>query len=302
MRIIFAVRIAPVISEADVSHNGLFIGLWTEAEVSLGFVVACALCFPKLVQAKGIKIKKALTKASSPFSSFRGTVHSMSRKDPLPSEQTESDNPIQGQREQTDPARAPAQQERYYQQHAQSPPQAQLQQPTHVPVGHLHPNVYAQPVTASSSVYSQSPEPRHSGNRDRSASRDSSIRVAPLRVSMYGPDGRYLGARSPARQLSSSEERLQQSRELETREESFSRDYSITLPVPPKSPRRQSNHGVEERGASVQSPTRMTREGMTAEQLRAEVEMLQQFNFEMTRQSMESPRRSRPTSYALSHR
>jgi hypothetical protein len=63
-------KIAPVISIADVSHNGLFIGLWTEAEVSLGFIVACSLCLPKLVQVKGKRVRNALSYASSPWSSF----------------------------------------------------------------------------------------------------------------------------------------------------------------------------------------------------------------------------------------
>ncbi|PSN68617.1 hypothetical protein BS50DRAFT_548925, partial [Corynespora cassiicola Philippines] len=69
MRILFTVKIAPVISMSDVSHNGLFIGLWTEAEVALSFVVACALCIPRLIQAKGNKLKHAMSYASSPFSS-----------------------------------------------------------------------------------------------------------------------------------------------------------------------------------------------------------------------------------------
>ncbi|KAF1960427.1 hypothetical protein CC80DRAFT_293675 [Byssothecium circinans] len=81
MRIVFTVKIAPVYSEADVSHNALFIGLWTEAEVSLGFIVACALCLPKLIQAKGHRIKRAVSKASSPFPSLRsGTFTIGSRK------------------------------------------------------------------------------------------------------------------------------------------------------------------------------------------------------------------------------
>jgi hypothetical protein len=70
MRIVFTIKIAPVIGEADVSHNGLFIGLWTEAEVALGFIVACALCLPKLVQVKGKRVRSALSYASSPWSAL----------------------------------------------------------------------------------------------------------------------------------------------------------------------------------------------------------------------------------------
>jgi hypothetical protein len=79
MRIVFTVKIAPVITEADVSHNALFIGLWTEAECTLGFVVACALCLPKLIQAKGKKLKQAMSKASSPFASLRSNISNLSR-------------------------------------------------------------------------------------------------------------------------------------------------------------------------------------------------------------------------------
>jgi hypothetical protein len=79
MRIAFTLKIAPVISQADVSHNGLFIGLWTEAEVSLGFIVACSLCLPKLIQAKGRRLRNALSYASAPWSSLT----SKSRKSSL---------------------------------------------------------------------------------------------------------------------------------------------------------------------------------------------------------------------------
>jgi hypothetical protein len=184
MRIVFTVKIAPVIAEADVSHNGLFIGLWTEAEVSLGFIVACALCLPKLVQAKGSKLKRAMSKASSPFSSSRGTVHSVSRRDTVPSQMSMRckgaglQNLPCVQARQIHAVEAVAHKERYYRQ----PSQQQM----HTLAGHLQPGTYAQSVAAGSSVYSQSPEPRRPNIRDRSSSRDSSILVAPLRVSMYG--------------------------------------------------------------------------------------------------------------------
>lgn len=74
MRIWFTLNIAAVIAEADVSWNGLFIGIWTTLEVSLVFVVACTLCLPKLIQAKGRKFRVALTYASAPFSVIPETV------------------------------------------------------------------------------------------------------------------------------------------------------------------------------------------------------------------------------------
>ncbi|KAH7125215.1 hypothetical protein B0J11DRAFT_433972 [Dendryphion nanum] len=71
MRIVFTTKIAPVYSQSDVSHNGLYIGLWTMAEVSLGFVVACSLSLPRLIQAKRKKFSSALSYISSPFSTNR---------------------------------------------------------------------------------------------------------------------------------------------------------------------------------------------------------------------------------------
>jgi hypothetical protein len=67
---------------ADVSHNGLFIGLWTEAEVALGFIVACSLSLPKLFQAKRNKLGRAFSTLTSPFSTMRSTVRSKARPSP----------------------------------------------------------------------------------------------------------------------------------------------------------------------------------------------------------------------------
>jgi hypothetical protein len=74
MRIWFTLNISASIAEADVSWNGLFIGIWTTLEVSLVFVVACTLCLPKLIQAKGKKFRVALSYASAPFSAIPGIV------------------------------------------------------------------------------------------------------------------------------------------------------------------------------------------------------------------------------------
>ncbi|KAF2108115.1 hypothetical protein BDV96DRAFT_531169 [Lophiotrema nucula] len=82
MRIFFTVKISPKIFEADVSYYGLFIGLWSEAEVALGFIVACALSLPRLIQAKRKNISRAMSYVVSPFSTMRsvaGTLHSRSR-------------------------------------------------------------------------------------------------------------------------------------------------------------------------------------------------------------------------------
>ncbi|KAF2471691.1 uncharacterized protein BDR25DRAFT_222690 [Lindgomyces ingoldianus] len=83
MRIFFTVKIAPKLSEADVSLNGLWIGLWSEAEIALGFIVACALTLPKLLQAKQKQITAAFTFLSMPLSTistFLGSEKSTSTK------------------------------------------------------------------------------------------------------------------------------------------------------------------------------------------------------------------------------
>jgi hypothetical protein len=90
MRIVFTIKIAPVLSMSDVSHNGLFIGLWTEAEAALGFIVACSLSLPKLFQAKRKHFDRALTFVSSNFSSLRGTVRSPSGKSTLTSKSAQT--------------------------------------------------------------------------------------------------------------------------------------------------------------------------------------------------------------------
>jgi hypothetical protein len=92
MRIVYTGRITAVISETDVSYNSLFIGLWTTAEVSLVFVVACSLCIPKLIQSRSSKRRMALTCGTDPTmpsgASVRGPLDS--RKGSLSSESRKS--------------------------------------------------------------------------------------------------------------------------------------------------------------------------------------------------------------------
>lgn len=218
MRIVFTTMIAPVISQADVSHNGLFIGLWTEAEVSLGFIVACSLCLPKLIQAKGKKLKRAMSKASSPFSTMRSTVRSVSRRSTFTlrsgsrkSTQATSRGSIQ--LNDLEPKQAAYCEERELE-----------QQPQPQPTKHT-PDPYALPTTTGSSEYSQSIDSK------RHSDEDNSIRLAPLHVPRTSSSDLYSSVRSPAH--------------------------------------------------------RMTRDQMTPEQLRDEINMLQQFNFGSRRPSVE---------------
>jgi hypothetical protein len=113
-----------------------------------------------------------------------------------------------------------------------------------------------------------------------------------------GPDGRYLGARSPARQLSRSEEhlradleRVQHPEALGNQEGDSCLDDSFANHIVPKSPRKLSSYAAEQQDISTRFPLgRLTRDEMTTEQLEQEVEMLQQFNFEVTSHMVESLR------------
>ena len=97
MRIWFTLNISAVISEADVSWNGLFIGIWTTLEVSLVFVVACTLCLPKLIQSKGQKFRTVLSHAGVPFSGISSVLRKKtgSQEDPTPNSTQESQNTVQ---------------------------------------------------------------------------------------------------------------------------------------------------------------------------------------------------------------
>lgn len=90
MRIWFTLEISAVISAADVSWNGLFIGIWTTLEVSVVFIVACTMCVPKLIQSKGKKMKSAL---STPFTA----IPSMIRRKTEPKEGSDRDSTLSGQ-------------------------------------------------------------------------------------------------------------------------------------------------------------------------------------------------------------
>jgi hypothetical protein len=92
MRIVYTGKITAIISETDVSYNSLFIGLWTTAEVSLVFVVACGLCIPKLIQYRSSRRRMALTCATDPTLPPGGTSRGLSdsRKDSLSSDSRKS--------------------------------------------------------------------------------------------------------------------------------------------------------------------------------------------------------------------
>lgn len=96
----------------------LFIGLWTEAEVALCFVVACSLSLPKLIQAKRKHFTRAKTFVSSPFSSSRGArtpkSKSLSLRSTLKGQGTQRSSDGHEHDYTFDRQRAPYSRERYY--------------------------------------------------------------------------------------------------------------------------------------------------------------------------------------------
>jgi hypothetical protein len=310
MRIVYTVKIAPVFGDSDVSHNGLFIGLWTMAEVSLCFIVACALCLPKLVQSKGGMVKRPVSKASSSFISRDAARSNVSLKKFGPKEQRVEyaktsirgriHHPHFGHGDHTIAEETATEMRRY---HLQPPPQQ-----NHLSAAYLSPNTYARSVAAASSVYSQSSEYPHQAEQDQTLSRNSSVRVAPLRVSIYGRDGRYLGARSPARQLLGDEEHLDEAEgEVQrapisgTSREGFVGHKCVTIPIPPKSPRRWSKAPADYLDDSGRSALRRVKEGeMAAPQLGQEAEMSRHVNPDRAGYSTERTGQSRLEFHAIS--
>jgi hypothetical protein len=236
MRIVFTVKIAPVITEADVSHNALFIGLWTETECTLGFVVACALCLPKLIQAKGRKLKRAMSKASSPFNSLRSGMSNMSRSGTFNFSRGEKsrNNTLDSNTMQSNSHKITQQPPLPNQfvdldQLQQSPPS--ISEEFELPREHRYTQLGA--PSSGSSMYSQS----------------------------MGP---YSTAPTPA----------------------MSRDNSTkTVPKPLNVPKASSSDIHE----SIRSPTnRITRDYMGPEPIREDIQALQGFKFDPSKQSMES--------------
>lgn len=207
MRIVFTVKIAPVITEADVSRNALFIGLWTETECALGFVVACALCLPKLIQAKGKKLKLAMSKASSPFTSLRSNLSSLSRSgtfnlsrgeksrnNTMNSSRSDTLNSV-GRKSTTQPPPLPTNQFVEMNQLQQSPPT--MAEEFELPREHLY--THLGPPSSGSSVYSQS----QSMGATPAISRDNSTKTIPkpLHVPKASSSDIYASIRSPTNRI-----------------------------------------------------------------------------------------------------
>ena len=57
-------------SNADVSYNTAWEGLWGFAEISFGIIVACTFSLPKLLDAKGSLLRSVLSSFARPFTSL----------------------------------------------------------------------------------------------------------------------------------------------------------------------------------------------------------------------------------------
>ncbi|KAF2267550.1 hypothetical protein CC78DRAFT_576918 [Lojkania enalia] len=70
MRVFFSLRIIVARDKADISYNSVFTALWSYIECALGVIVACSISIPKLLQAKGGKLRKAFSSVANRFPSL----------------------------------------------------------------------------------------------------------------------------------------------------------------------------------------------------------------------------------------
>ena len=55
---------------ADITYNAAWMGCWAFVEISLGIIVTCALSLPKLIEAKGKKLRNGFSRILRPIASF----------------------------------------------------------------------------------------------------------------------------------------------------------------------------------------------------------------------------------------
>ena len=70
-------------TNADVSYNTAWQGLWAFAEISFGIIVACTFSLPKLIEAKGTHLRSVFSSLTRPFTSLTSSGYfgiSMSSK------------------------------------------------------------------------------------------------------------------------------------------------------------------------------------------------------------------------------
>lgn len=84
MRAFYTMRIISGGDAADISYNSVFTALWSYAECTLGVIVACTLTIPKLIRAKGGKLRAIFSGIAKGFPSFRTRHGTESAPDSFP--------------------------------------------------------------------------------------------------------------------------------------------------------------------------------------------------------------------------
>jgi len=69
MIILYVIRLGE--TNADVSYNSAWQGLWAIAELSLGIIVICTFSLPRFFEARGTMLRNALSSLLQPFTSLR---------------------------------------------------------------------------------------------------------------------------------------------------------------------------------------------------------------------------------------
>jgi hypothetical protein len=76
-------RIITAGDDADISHNSAFTAIWSYVECALGAIVACAISFPKLYQAKGGRLRTFISGVAKKLS-LGSSQSAKSSQDNLP--------------------------------------------------------------------------------------------------------------------------------------------------------------------------------------------------------------------------
>lgn len=66
--------------DADISYNAAWMGCWAYVEIALGIIVTCTLSMPKLIEARGKKLRIVFLKFTRSFTSF-GSLMRTTRHD-----------------------------------------------------------------------------------------------------------------------------------------------------------------------------------------------------------------------------
>ena len=60
--------------DADISYNAAWMGCWAYVEIALGIIVTCTLSMPKLIEARGKKLRLLLATLTRPFTTLGSSL------------------------------------------------------------------------------------------------------------------------------------------------------------------------------------------------------------------------------------